>query len=286
MFYNGLVAQKRLKGPYAWENAADFFKSDPIKVNSAPPPKKKRRKTQPPPKYPPLMEEEVKRDSSEQTTGSTDIERRVEMPTELSLPDVEKKLFERFGVRSKDDQKLRELGVRLSGEILQGPLEIDDLFLGDKDDKKDFKIEKKKTKTDEEKKDAKGKEKKDEKIKSKEKPAAASKEKAVPMSKEKAVPMSKEKMSKEKGAHMSKEKVIPKSREKIVPLPKEKALSTPSEQIESTQKPPTLRNGDVKDGGELKSKSSDSQQQLPSGNPVEITKSGSAPNSAPAEPPK
>ncbi|KAK6042384.1 hypothetical protein COOONC_20111 [Cooperia oncophora] len=132
MFYNGLVAvmkrvgakasdpydwerpeyvkniQKRLKGPYAWENAAEFFKSDPIKVNSAPPPKKKKRK-ETVKQFPPL-EEEGRRDSSEHTAGSTDIEKRIELPTELTMTEMDKKLFERFGIQKKEDEKLRELG--------------------------------------------------------------------------------------------------------------------------------------------------------------------------------
>uniref|UniRef100_A0A7I4XV13 non-specific serine/threonine protein kinase n=1 Tax=Haemonchus contortus TaxID=6289 RepID=A0A7I4XV13_HAECO len=231
MFYNGLVAvmkrvgakpsdpydwekpetvrniQKRLKGPYAWENAADFFKSDPVKVNSAPPAKKKKRK-ETMKIFSPLVDDDGKKDSSDHTTASTDLDRR-SMPTELTMTDVDRKLFEKFGIRRKDDDRLRELGKRLSGELIRKPSEVDDSLKAK--DAKEVKQE------------VKPKDKKEvEKVKVKEKAVAPSKEKAVPAaSKEKAVPVaSKEKTapaaSKEKA--VSKEKVVtPVSKEKVVP---------------------------------------------------------------------
>ncbi|CAJ0595920.1 unnamed protein product [Cylicocyclus nassatus] len=122
MFYEGLVAvmkrvgakasdpydwetpesvrriEKHLKKPYAWENAAEFFKSDPIKVNCAPPPKPSRRRiTKAPERFP-------YKETSEQTTGtgttaSTDVERR-DVPSELTMTDVDKRLAA-FGVVRK-----------------------------------------------------------------------------------------------------------------------------------------------------------------------------------------
>lgn len=164
MFYEGLVAvmkrvgakpsdpydwekpetvkniQKRLKAPYAWENASEFFKSDPIKVNSAPPHKSKKKRQELMKAFKPL-EEEVNK-SSDHTTASTDLEKRADIPTELTMNDVDKKMFEVFGIRKTEDEKLRDLGVRFSGEILKN-IDLDET--GPKNGKSDKKKEVKKT---------------------------------------------------------------------------------------------------------------------------------------------
>ncbi|WKX87931.1 hypothetical protein Q1695_007942 [Nippostrongylus brasiliensis] len=155
MFYEGLVAvmkrvgakatdpydwekpetvkkiQKHLKGPYAWENAADFFKSDPIKVNSAPPRKPKQKRKETTKTFKPMLDEEAK--SSDHTTGSTDVEKRErDLPTELTMNDVDKKMLEMFGIQKNDDEKMRALGLRFSGEVLKVNLDVDDSSPGEK----------------------------------------------------------------------------------------------------------------------------------------------------------
>ncbi|KIH66638.1 hypothetical protein ANCDUO_03034 [Ancylostoma duodenale] len=89
-------AQKHLKGPYAWENAADFFKSDPVKVNCAPPPKPSRKR-----KYESkvVIEQSGRRDLSDHTTASTDIDKK-EVTSELTMTDVDRRLAA-FGVVRK-----------------------------------------------------------------------------------------------------------------------------------------------------------------------------------------
>ncbi|KAL6733077.1 hypothetical protein Aduo_003762 [Ancylostoma duodenale] len=88
--------QKHLKGPYAWENAADFFKSDPVKVNCAPPPKPSRKR-----KYESkvVIEQSGRRDLSDHTTASTDIDKK-EVTSELTMTDVDRRLAA-FGVVRK-----------------------------------------------------------------------------------------------------------------------------------------------------------------------------------------
>ncbi|VDL79843.1 unnamed protein product, partial [Nippostrongylus brasiliensis] len=123
--------QKHLKGPYAWENAADFFKSDPIKVNSAPPRKPKQKRKETTKTFKPMLDEEAK--SSDHTTGSTDVEKRErDLPTELTMNDVDKKMLEMFGIQKNDDEKMRALGLRFSGEVLKVNLDVDDSSPGEK----------------------------------------------------------------------------------------------------------------------------------------------------------
>ncbi|KJH46385.1 hypothetical protein DICVIV_07553 [Dictyocaulus viviparus] len=125
MFYNGLVAvmkrvgakatdpydweepetvkhiQKQLKGPYAWENSAEFFKADPIQVNSPPPPKQKmRRGTY---NFINLMPLDVntKRDLSDPTTASTDADKG-SVPSEQTMIENRAKLSLIRGVREKN----------------------------------------------------------------------------------------------------------------------------------------------------------------------------------------
>ncbi|EPB66202.1 hypothetical protein ANCCEY_14707 [Ancylostoma ceylanicum] len=97
--------QKHLKGPYAWENAADFFKSDPVKVNCAPPPKPSKKR-----KYEPkvIFDQSGRRDLSDHTTASTDIDKK-EVTSELTMTDVDRRLAA-FGVVKKAQSldKLKE----------------------------------------------------------------------------------------------------------------------------------------------------------------------------------
>ncbi|EYC36748.1 hypothetical protein Y032_0860g2730 [Ancylostoma ceylanicum] len=100
-----MYGQKHLKGPYAWENAADFFKSDPVKVNCAPPPKPSKKR-----KYEPkvIFDQSGRRDLSDHTTASTDIDKK-EVTSELTMTDVDRRLAA-FGVVKKAQSldKLKE----------------------------------------------------------------------------------------------------------------------------------------------------------------------------------
>ncbi|VDL79806.1 unnamed protein product [Nippostrongylus brasiliensis] len=78
-----------------------------------------------------MLDEEAK--SSDHTTGSTDVEKRErDLPTELTMNDVDKKMLEMFGIQKNDDEKMRALGLRFSGEVLKVNLDVDDSSPGEK----------------------------------------------------------------------------------------------------------------------------------------------------------
>uniref|UniRef100_A0A0K0D4E3 Uncharacterized protein n=1 Tax=Angiostrongylus cantonensis TaxID=6313 RepID=A0A0K0D4E3_ANGCA len=131
MFYNGLVAvmkrvgakasdpydwerpdavnyiQQHVKDPYAWENAAGFFQSDPIKVNSPPPGKSRRRK---PSNLSKLIsvDTNTKKLTSQATSTSTDAE-KVNIPSEQTLREMQEKLSILYGVKEESSSRQKNV---------------------------------------------------------------------------------------------------------------------------------------------------------------------------------
>ncbi|KAJ1356184.1 hypothetical protein KIN20_013850 [Parelaphostrongylus tenuis] len=120
------IEEQRKKGSYEWENAAEFFKSDPIKVNSPPPPVSKRRVSYELGKLSTLVSLDSKKQHSQQSRASSaspDVD-KANFPSEETLHEMQGKLSLFYGVEEQAQPELKDMLLQFMGKDKEKENEI------------------------------------------------------------------------------------------------------------------------------------------------------------------